>query len=100
MTTQMTQLDLIQIIHDYSIEEFGGRFFYLPQDPSPCDRKARAWLEMLLARKLIRGGPWRIHLQDVHPRSRALNPSLFGGKITVFQVYRVDRDILHKALVA
>lgn len=99
MNEMTTPLELVTVLRDYSVEEFGGLFLYLPEDRRPEDRTARAWLELLRAAGLLsRSRRWRVHVNRVPQSSRTLHPNLFDGSVQMFEVYRVDRDRLWDVL--
>ena len=96
MRTELTPIEFIGILADFSVEEFGGRFMFLDWKRGAKDREARAWLEVLRSLGLVKGGPWRVHLDDIHQRTRESHPELFDGKLQVFEVYRIDKDAVDK----
>lgn len=86
-------LGIVEFLSDYGVPEYGGIYLYFPFPARDSDRSAAAWLEILIAKDIIRAGPWSKRVDDVAGHILSTHPHLFAGTARV-EIYRIDRRSL------
>ncbi len=85
---------LMKVLREYGVEELGALYLYLPVPERPDDREARAWLRVLMARRLVISGPWRIDASRAPPWLKKTHPGISSEDVALYEIYRLKRDRL------